>query len=295
MDTPSLTRQGSGPALAGKRSNVPIDHNPSRLNKPRPQSIVDLRDVQRTRASDTGETNLHPSVGCSCNRMEEELIDFDSEPCPMDEDIDVLRVQLEAEIPTDVDSRGSPRIPTDDVTEFHQRKQALETNWSKARSSFARTSISSQRRSSLSHGATRILAKRYNVAIQHNPSKRRRSTELHRYQHMQTSKIRGANLQASSFVTWAAVTWNIKQSNLECRYGIPPGVGRGTESTVLATRLSWIQMWIASQQAKHSLRKERMRCTRNGDKSSLCSPLPFLSHQKVTLCSRCPNLRICVA
>ena len=108
--TTSLTSQGSGPALAGKRSNVPIDHNPSRLDKPRPQSIVDLRDVQRTRASDTGETNLHPSVGCSCNRMEEEPIDFDSEPCAMDEDIDVLRKQLEAEVPTDVDSHGSPRM-----------------------------------------------------------------------------------------------------------------------------------------------------------------------------------------
>ena len=154
-ETTSLTSQGSGPALAGKRPNVPIVYNPSRLNKPRPQSIVDLRDVQRTRASDTGETNLHPSVGCSCNRMEEEPIDFDSEPCPMDEDIDVLRKQLEAEIPTDVDSHGSPRIPTDDVTEWHQRKQALETNWSKARSSCARTYISSQRRSSLrSRGVT---------------------------------------------------------------------------------------------------------------------------------------------
>ena len=90
-DAISLRGQGSGQALAGTRFDVPINHNPSPLNKPRRRSIVDLRDVQRTRASDTVEANLHPSVGCSCNRIEHEPLDFDSDPCPMDEDFDVLR------------------------------------------------------------------------------------------------------------------------------------------------------------------------------------------------------------
>ena len=62
-DTISLRGQVFGQALAGKRCDVPIDHNPSPLSKPRRHSIVDLRDVQRTRASDTVEATLHPSVG----------------------------------------------------------------------------------------------------------------------------------------------------------------------------------------------------------------------------------------
>ena len=119
---------------------------------------------------------------------------------------------------------------------------------------------------------------------------KRRSIELRRYKHTQTSKICGAKLHASSLVTWAAVTWNIKQSNLQCRYGIPLGVGRGTDSTV-ATMLSWIQMWIASEHLNHILRKESRRWIQNGEKcvlrSSIAIQLALLSHQKVTLCSGC--------
>ena len=62
-DTISLRGQVSGQALAGKRCDVPIEHNPSPLNKPRRHRIVDLRDVQRTRASDTVKATLHHSVG----------------------------------------------------------------------------------------------------------------------------------------------------------------------------------------------------------------------------------------
>ena len=135
-NTLSLRGQGSGQALAGKRCDIPNDQNPSPLNKPRRHSMVDLRDSQRTRASDTVETNLHPSVGCGCNEMEHAPLELDSEPCPMDEDIEVLRKNVEAEIPTDVDNAVG-----DDATEWNQRKQALETNWSQKRSSFAYTAI----------------------------------------------------------------------------------------------------------------------------------------------------------
>ena len=131
--------------------------------------------------------------------------------------------------------------------------------------------------------------KRCNVAIDHNPSKGC-SIELCHCKHMQTSETCGGNLHASSLATWAAVTWNIKQSNLQCRYGIPLGAGRGTDSTV-AAMLSWIQMWIASEHLNHNLRKESRRWIRNGEKcvlrSSIAVQLALLSHQKVTLCFGC--------
>ena len=113
---------------------------------------------------------------------------------------------------------------------------------------------------------------------------------------MQTSETCGGNLHALSLVTWAAVTWNVKQSNLECRYGIPLGVSRGRYSTV-ATRIFWIQMWIASEHLNHNLQKENRRWIRNGVKVR-----PALIHSSTTSAPFTPQgdivfwaLRICVA